>query len=376
MKRRIILGLTGSVASVLYVKLIEQLGELGEVDVVLTRSSYSFIDFSKLCESLEKVGGTVYSDESEWSWKNNDGTLRSKWEKDDKVLHIELRNKASALVIAPCSANTLAKVANGLCDNLLTTIARAWDMNRPFAIAPAMNTHMWEHPVTKDHLKKFINFSVNNHIYLPQSKMLACGTEGVGAMTEIEGIVKMTEDFLRWKFPLHPTECSGIPIGNHPGAFLCKRKHHTHTGVDLYTKDGASVFSVEAGKIVGREAFTGPKENSPWWNETDCLLVEGATGVVCYGEIMPSKYLNIGDTVERGTYLGEVKQVLKDGKERPDIMGHSKSMLHMELYPHGKYRAFREVGYCDTDLDDFSVLRDPTPFLMESYDKPEKTLTV
>jgi hypothetical protein len=172
---------------------------------------------------------------------------------------------------------------------------------------------------------------------------------------------------------LHRGECSGIPTAGHPGSFLCKRKHHTHTGVDLYTKDGASVHAVEAGVVVGREAFTGPQDNSPWWNDTDCLLIEGASGVICYGEITPA--VKVGERVNRGSYIGRVKQVLKDGKERLDIMGHSTSMLHMEMYPHGKYRAFRENGYNDTDIDDFKILQDPTPYLMDSYYRPEKELT-
>lgn len=373
MKRRIILGLTGSVASVLYAKLIEQLGTIGIVDVILTNKSNSFVHFPQLYDSLKNVGGVLYTDDDEWLWKNNDKGFTNKWKKNDPVLHIELRNKASALVIAPCSANTLAKVSNGICDNLLTTVARAWDMNRPFIIAPAMNTHMWEHPITKEQLGKFINFSVNNHVFMPQSKMLACRTEGIGAMGEIEGIVESVKEMLRWKFPLKKEECSGIPVSGHPGSFLCKRKHHTHTGVDLYTKDSAHVYAVEAGVVVGKEAFTGPQDNSPWWNDTDCLLIEGPSGVICYGEITP--LVNVGNKVNRGSYIGNVKQVLKDGKERPDIMGHSTSMLHIELYPHGKYRAFREIGYNDTDIDDFSILRDPTPYLKEAYSRPEKELT-
>jgi len=64
------------------------------------------------------------------------------------VLHIDLAKWADIFVIAPCSANTLAKLAYGICDNLLTSVARAWDADRPLVIAPAMNTHMWTHPHT------------------------------------------------------------------------------------------------------------------------------------------------------------------------------------------------------------------------------------
>jgi phosphopantothenoylcysteine decarboxylase len=372
MKRRILLGLTGSVASILYAKLIERLGKLGEVEVILTEKANSFIHLPQLCDSLEKVEGVLYTDDDEWLWRNNGNGFTNKWKKDDPVLHIELRNKASALVIAPCSANTLAKITNGICDNLLTTVARAWDMNRPFIIAPAGNTHMWNHPLTKQQLATFIGFNLNNSIVEPQSKMLACGTEGIGAMADIDSIVSELKSNLQWSFPLNKDECSGIPITGHPGSFLYKRKHHIHTGIDLYTRDGAAVFSVEAGTVVGIEHFTGPQDNQPWWNDTDCILIEGASGVICYGEIVPSNSLEVGDTVSAETCIGRVKRVLKEGKERPNIMGHSTSMLHMELYPHGKYKAFEEYG---DNPDSFDILQDPTPYLLDSLNRPEKELT-
>ena len=84
-----------------------------------------------------------FKDEDEWTaWTT----------RDDNVLHIELRKVSNILLIAPLSANTLGKLANGLCDNLLTSIARCWDVkskSKPFIVAPAMNTMMYEHPITE-----------------------------------------------------------------------------------------------------------------------------------------------------------------------------------------------------------------------------------
>src|SRR5262245_20486764 len=74
------------------------------------------------------------------------------YQRDDPVLHIELRRWADLLVIAPLDANTLAKLAYGLSDNLLTCLYRAWDRRRPIVLAPAMNTFMWENPLTDRHL--------------------------------------------------------------------------------------------------------------------------------------------------------------------------------------------------------------------------------
>lgn len=371
MKHKILLGLTGSVATVLYQKLISQLREIGDVSIILTESAEHFVK-----DDLSKV--ITFRDKDEWLWfhpdeNQEDGSgddvfLSSKWRKDDEVLHIKLRDEYSALVIAPCSANTLAKISNGLCDNLLTTVARAWDRNRPFIIAPAMNTYMWDHPITEKQLDIFNSFSDNNLWVCPVEKKLACGTFGMGAMASIDSIVNVTKKLLRWNFPLEEGCCNGIPITGHPGSFACKRKNSTHTGVDLYTTDGARVHAVEDGKVVDIEHFTGEWDNSPWWNNTDCVLVEGPTGVVCYGEVSIPSHIQVGMNVYRGQWIADVKRVLKEGKERPDIMGHSCSMLHMELYPHGTVKSSN--GF------DPNLLHDPTPFLLNSSGKPDKLFTV
>src|SRR5207244_10305246 len=72
----------------------------------------------------------------------------------ESVPHIELRKWADLLCIAPLDANTLAKLANGLADNCLTCVWRAWELARPVVLAPAMNTLMWDHPLTRRHLRQ------------------------------------------------------------------------------------------------------------------------------------------------------------------------------------------------------------------------------
>lgn len=370
--RKILLGLTGSVATVLYEKLIKELKTLGDVDVILTKQSKHFLDpntgphgFYTFCRNNNVK---IFTDECEWIFPEktidtfNPYTTTDIWGKDDPVLHIELRNNYSALVIAPCSMNTLAKISNGICDNLLTTVARAWDRNRPFLIAPAANTEMWDHPITNQQLGQFLKFSNDNYVFMPQKKMLACGTEGMGAMGEIKGIVEMLSKSLRWFFPIWNKYCLGIPVGTHPGAFLAKRKNSTHTGVDLYCDEGTSVNAVENGTVVAIEPFTGPKDKSPWWLDTDCILVEGATGVICYGEIEPNKDINVGDKIKVGCYLGRVLRVIPpDRPQHPELMGWKPNMLHMELYPHGYHKP----------SDGFNIpLQDPTQYLKEAYNAP------
>lgn len=84
-----------------------------------------------------------FRDEDEWaSWTK----------REDNVLHIELRRLSHLLLIAPLTANTMAKVSHGMCDNLLTSVFRCWDIknikSKPIIVAPAMNTMMYEHPFT------------------------------------------------------------------------------------------------------------------------------------------------------------------------------------------------------------------------------------
>jgi phosphopantothenoylcysteine decarboxylase len=117
----------------------------------------------------------------------------------DPVEHITLRDWATACVIAPLSAHSLAKFANGLCDDTLSCIVRAWKFGhdgKPLILAPAMNVAMWEHPITAQQLKQIVSFGTRPdrckscvHIVSPQEKMLACGEIGIGAMAEVSLIV-------------------------------------------------------------------------------------------------------------------------------------------------------------------------------------------
>jgi phosphopantothenoylcysteine decarboxylase len=115
----------------------------------------------------------------------------------DPVLHIELRKWAHFLLIAPLSANTLAKISSGLCDNLLTLVCRAWPMQKmpnegrlkqPIVVCPSMNTMMWDHPITENQLTVLKSWGYE--ILGPVSKKMMCGDVGNGAMSEVKDIVK------------------------------------------------------------------------------------------------------------------------------------------------------------------------------------------
>ncbi|KAJ1499816.1 hypothetical protein HMI54_011373, partial [Coelomomyces lativittatus] len=129
------------------------------------------------------------------------------WKKlGDEVLHIQLRNWADLLLIAPLSANTLGKIANGLCDNLLTCVLRAWDYrHKPCLVAPAMNTAMYLHPITNIQLNLLTSWGI--HIIPPISKKLACGEIGIGALAEPMDIA----DTLFEYYQRHVVDMNGSP---------------------------------------------------------------------------------------------------------------------------------------------------------------------
>lgn len=127
------------------------------------------------------------------------------------------------------------------------------------------------------------------------------------------------------KFPLK-TYTHEIPSDQHPGAFGVKRKFDIHTGIDLYCEVNDEVICIEDGTILEIVKFTGPLAKSPWWNDTDAILVKGHSGIILYGEIKVNSSLRKGRLVRSGDVLGTVQTVLKKDKSKP------MTMLHLELY--------------------------------------------
>ncbi|MBU0598870.1 M23 family metallopeptidase [Patescibacteria group bacterium] len=160
-----------------------------------------------------------------------------------------------------------------------------------------------------------------------------------------------------YKNPLHMMP--SIPVGEHYGAFGVKRKYERHCGVDLYCDEGESVFPIEPGIITEINWFTGPETNTPWWNSTRCVCIEGDSGIIVYGEIQEDVgYIKVGDYVSGEGRIGEVKRVLKKDKGKPT------SMLHVSLLTHG----FKEAHTHSWKLDDPKPhwLLDPTPILIQT----------
>ena len=145
---------------------------------------------------------------------------------------------------------------------------------------------------------------------------------------------------------------TGLPTGQHPGAFGVVRKHHIHEGVDLYAPDGTVVRAVEDGVVVAVQPFTGEHAGFPWWENTWVVMVEGASGVVCYGEVHAC--VDEGTIVKAGDIVACVKRVLKKDKGRP------MSMLHLELHTHGS----RNCPVWDLDIHQPDEILNPTMYLL------------
>ena len=189
-----------------------------------------------------------------------------------------------------------------------------------------------------------------------------------------------------WRFPLFSEDLTNRARLTSPeGSFGYQRSYYYHQGVDLYVKGPAQVKTVEAGIVVGIEDFTGPKAGHQHWLNTKAVLIAGKSGVVCYGEIDPWYWLRVGDKFAAGAVIGSVAPVLKPGQERPDIVGHSRHMLHLELYAPGTTESVNWHHYrggklpCDLcGVDDASEvhsyecsqpinLRDPTKHLRAAW---------
>lgn len=113
------------------------------------------------------------------------------------------------------------------------------------------------------------------------------------------------------------------------GLFGAVRKHDVHTGTDLYCPENTLVRAIELGTVVWVGPFTGLNAGSPWWNDTEAVMVEGPSGVILYGEVVVDMGVECGTLIEEGEGLGRVRRVLREDKGKPT------SMLHLELYEPG-----------------------------------------
>ncbi|KAL2106850.1 hypothetical protein VUR80DRAFT_6103 [Thermomyces stellatus] len=224
-KHHLLLAASGSVATIKLPLIVSSFAKYPNLSIriVLTSSAAHFLAGQSeeqpalaSLESLPNVEG-IHQDEDEWA---------EPWTRGAKILHIALRRWAHILVVAPLSANTLAKIVNGISDNLLTSVIRAWDTTRlidgkeaRILVCPAMNTAMYVHPVTASQIRVLeeewgVKERQQDHaegvegdgavarshgwfeVLKPVEKSLACGDVGSGAMIEWTEIVKAVKQRL------------------------------------------------------------------------------------------------------------------------------------------------------------------------------------
>lgn len=222
----VLLCASGSVATIKIPNMINALAKHKNVRIrlIFTTAATNFLQGQSAeqpsidnIEALPNVDG-VYFDADEWS---------EPWVRGNKILHIELRRWADIMVIAPLSANELAKMSQGWSDNLLLSVVRAWDTTglidpvrdipgvqwpqeqtaegtrrkKRILVAPSMNTAMWFQPITKKQIQVLEDeWGVKNggwvEVLQPMEKELACGDIGGGAMKDWREIVSVVEERL------------------------------------------------------------------------------------------------------------------------------------------------------------------------------------
>jgi len=174
--KKVVLGITGSIAAYKSCLIIRALVKQGaEVQVVITPAGKEFITPITLSALTHKPVVSEF-------FSHRDGTWNS---------HVDLGLWADAMLIAPATASTIGKMANGIADNMLITTYLS--MKAPVFVAPAMDLDMYAHPSTQKNLETLKQYG--NHIIEPQSGFLASGLEGKGRMEEPENIVKALDSF-------------------------------------------------------------------------------------------------------------------------------------------------------------------------------------
>ena len=166
--KNILIGLTGGIAAYKICELIRMFKRNNaNVRVICTPNALNFVTKLTLQNlSQNEVGIEEFEVE------------------DFKPEHISYADEADIMVIAPTTANTISKIANGICDNLLTSVVCAF--KKPVIIAPAMNCNMWENPVIQDNIKKLS--SLGYKILEPENGFLACGYDGKGRLCSLDKI--------------------------------------------------------------------------------------------------------------------------------------------------------------------------------------------
>ena len=177
--KHITLAITGSIAAYKAADLVSQLTKDDlNVTVLMSQVATNFITPLTLQVLSKNLVHTDVMDEPA----------------PNKVNHIEIAKQTDLFLVAPASANTIAKLANGFADNMITSTALALPSIAKKVLAPAMNTKMYENPITQENLSKLEKYGWQ--IIQPRETVLACGDKGIGALADIETIIKKVKEMI------------------------------------------------------------------------------------------------------------------------------------------------------------------------------------
>ncbi len=365
--KKILIGISGGIAAYKTLDIISILINKGyDVHVIMTDNAKHFCP----ADAVNVI---------------SKGNLKT--ETPDQTTHIDEAKWCDVFLLVPGTANSIAKIAYGIADNFLLSTVLALSEDKIKVVCPAMNTNMWENPLTRRNIRTLKDYLW--HIIYPVEGMLACGDLGMGKLPKpieivdklidiVDKLIDIIDPLPRWCFPLKMMYAGinndsnsfldidlnsevEIPIHPHMGAFGVRRRHDIHSGVDLYANVGTPVYPVEDGIVVAIDPFTGKDADCDWWEDTWAVYVEGKSGIVCYGEILPNSFLKIGDKVtvsEKAPHnvIGTVLRVLRTDKGRPT------SMLHIELHNKG----FIHGTHWIKGKEKSENLLDPTQYLIKS----------
>ena len=304
--KKILLGITGSIAAYKSVFLVRELIKAGaEVKVILTPAAADFVTPLTLSTlSKNRVLSNLFEGDS---WEN----------------HVALGRWADVMLIAPLSCNSLAKMANGICDNLLLSVYLSSVC--PVVVAPAMDEDMWKHDSTKMNLEKIGSFG--NHIIPVNKGELASGLFGEGRMAEPDEILAYLNQnfFLPKKLKSKKALVSAGPtfepidpvrfIGNHSsgkmGIAIAKELHNRGAEVMLVLGPSVLGFSENGIKITRvNTAAEMHKACIKYFTKSDIIVMAAAVADYTPSETAPNKIKKTNNTLD--LKLKKTKDILKE----------------------------------------------------------------
>jgi phosphopantothenoylcysteine decarboxylase/phosphopantothenate--cysteine ligase len=313
--KKIILGVTGSIAAYKAAVLTRLLVKSGaEVQVICTSAAKEFITPLTLSTLSKKPVYSEFVANSEGEWNN----------------HVELGLWADVVLIAPASANTLAKMANGICDNLL--LATYLSAKCPVFFAPAMDLDMYQHPTTKQNITKLADFG--NHLIKPNNGELASGLSGEGRMAEPEEIVEELTLYFSKNQPLQgkkvlvsagPTYENLDPvrfIGNYSSGKMgyAIAEQFAKQGAEVTLVSGPTHLAVQSSKIKridvvsAKQMFTACAENA---KTADIIVMAAAVADYTPVDVAAEKIKKAGEGMN--IELTKTTDILKElGKQKSD----------------------------------------------------------